>query len=177
MNLLDVYHTIRGQVLRAVVKRLDDTGSEQTVDLVAHAGQERRNIPVHHPFGFSSHVPIDGAVAHVVQNGGDPADLVALAPSNPSAARFGHLNEGESVLYDSTGQRVHLRDGQIVEIDCTQSVVVKIAGRPVFTVNQDGVSVTGKITATEDVFAGSVSLKNHVHGGVQSGGGTTQKPQ
>lgn len=177
MNFLDIYHTIRGQVLRAVVKRLDDTGPEQQVDLVAHAGQERRNIPVHYPFGFSAHVPIDGAVTHVVQNGGDPSDLFALPPSNPAAARFGHLNEGESVLYDSAGQRIHLRDGRIVEIDCSQSLVVKIAGNPVFTVNQDGVQVNGTITATQDVLGGGVSLKNHVHGGVQSGGSSTQKPQ
>ncbi|MDH0032912.1 MULTISPECIES: hypothetical protein [unclassified Acinetobacter] len=37
-------------------------------------------------------------------------------------------------------------------------------------------TTTGKITATEDVVSGGKSLKTHVHGGVQNGGGTTSQP-
>lgn len=177
MSLTDLYHTIRGQVLRGVVKLLDDSGPEQRISVVAHAGQQRTSVPVHYPFGFSSHVPLDGAVTHVLQNGGDPSDLFALPPSNPGAARMGGLNEGETVLYDQAGQRVHLRAGQIVEVDCTQSLVVKIGGSPILTVTADGVQVNGTITATEDVVGGGVSLKSHVHGGVQAGGAQTGKPQ
>ena len=33
------------------------------------------------------------------------------------------------------------------------------------------------VTATNDVTAGSVSLKNHKHGGVETGGGTTSAPK
>ncbi len=177
MSLTDLYHTIRGQVLRAVVKLLDDSGPEQHVSVVAHAGQQRTSVPVHYPFGFSSHVPVDGAVTHVLQNGGDPSDLFALPPSNPGAARMGGLNEGESVLYDQAGQRVHLRAGQIVEVDCAQSLVVKVAGSSILTVTPDGVRVNGTITATGDVKAGGISLQGHTHSGVQAGGASTGKPQ
>ena len=177
MSMVDLYHTIRGQVLRGVVKLLDDSGPEQHVSVVAHAGQQRTSVPVHYPYGFSSHVPLDGAVTHVLQNGGDPSDLFALPPSNPAAARMGGLKEGETVLYDVANQRVHLRDGKIVEIDAAQEMVVKIAGRPVLTVTDDGVQVNGKITATGDVTGAGISLKNHVHGGVQSGGSQTGNPQ
>ena len=43
-------------------------------------------------------------------------------------------------------------------------------------------SVSGNITAANvsasgDVTAGGISLKNHVHGGVQGGSGTTGAPQ
>ena len=41
---------------------------------------------------------------------------------------------------------------------------------------QDGLSVTGPITATGDVKAGSISLQGHVHGGVQSGSSNTGLP-
>ena len=177
MSLTDLYHTIRGQVLRAVVKLLDDSGPEQHVSVVAHAGQQRTSVPVHYPYGFSSHVPLDGAVTHVIQNGGDPSDLFAMPPSNPAAARMGGLKEGETVLYDDAGQRVHLRNGQIVEIDAAQKMVVKVAGNPVLTVTTDGVQVNGKITATGDVIGDGVSLKSHVHGGVQAGSASTGHPE
>ncbi|MXV35847.1 MULTISPECIES: phage baseplate assembly protein [unclassified Saccharibacter] len=176
MTVLDIYHTIRSQILRAVVKALDDSGPEQRVALKTHAGQERTAIPVHYPFGFGAHVPLDGAVTHVLQNGSDPSDLVAMPPSNPGAARLGGLQEGESVLYDSVGQRVLLKSGQMVEIDATQAVNVKIAGKPVMTVTEAGVQINGIVQASGDVTAGSISLQHHVHGGVQVGGGTSKGP-
>lgn len=39
------------------------------------------------------------------------------------------------------------------------------------------VQVTGTLTATEDVVGGGKSLKNHVHTGVQAGGGLSGAPQ
>lgn len=39
------------------------------------------------------------------------------------------------------------------------------------------ITLTGKIEATGDIKAGTVSLKSHVHPGVQSGAGTTGLPQ
>ena len=40
-----------------------------------------------------------------------------------------------------------------------------------------GAEFSNGITAGGDVKAGSISLQSHVHGGVQSGGGTTSTPQ
>ena len=39
------------------------------------------------------------------------------------------------------------------------------------------VSVEGDVSVSGDVMAGGVSLKSHVHGGVQGGGGSTSGPQ
>lgn len=38
-------------------------------------------------------------------------------------------------------------------------------------------TMTGSLTTQGDVKAGNISLQNHVHGGVQPGGGTTGAPQ
>lgn len=189
MSVLDLYHTIRSQILRGVVKALDDSGPEQTLALKTHAGQERTAIPVHYPFGFGAHTPLDGAVTHVLQNGSDPSDLVALPPSNPGTARMGGLQEGETVLYDSAGQRVLLTAGQSIDIDATHALVVKIAGTPIMMVTEAGVQINGTLTvtgettiqsdvhATGDITAGSVSLQQHLHDGVQPGNNKTGKAQ
>ena len=39
------------------------------------------------------------------------------------------------------------------------------------------ITATGDIAATGDVTAGSISLKNHTHPGVQTGSGNTGPPQ
>ncbi|ATJ91526.1 Gp138 family membrane-puncturing spike protein [Acetobacter tropicalis] len=39
------------------------------------------------------------------------------------------------------------------------------------------VNVTGPVAASGDVTAGSISLENHVHGGVQGGSSTTSTPE
>lgn len=39
------------------------------------------------------------------------------------------------------------------------------------------VTVDTKVTASDDVIGGDISLKNHKHGGVQSGGGVSGAPQ
>lgn len=182
MSLTDLYHTIRGQVLRAVVKLLDDSGPEQHVSVVAHAGQQRTSVPVHYPFGFSSHVPVDGAVTHVLQNGGDPSDLFALPPSNPGAARMGGLNEGETILYDQAGQQLHFQNGRLARIDATAGINLTLRGQPLLTMGAEGsvfhgdLYVKGNLWAGADVMAGSVSLQSHAHSGVQAGGAETGKP-
>jgi phage baseplate assembly protein gpV len=43
------------------------------------------------------------------------------------------------------------------------------------TINGD-LTVNGKVAATGDVTGGSVSLENHVHGGVTTGSGNTATP-
>ncbi|KAA6204320.1 MAG: hypothetical protein DU430_09180, partial [Candidatus Tokpelaia sp.] len=39
------------------------------------------------------------------------------------------------------------------------------------------VDITGTLTASEDVVGAGISLKNHTHGGVETGGGSTGKPK
>lgn len=44
-------------------------------------------------------------------------------------------------------------------------------------VNGNGLSMQGTIKASDDVIADNISLKNHLHGGVQTGGGNTGAPK
>ncbi|OUI98333.1 phage baseplate assembly protein V [Acetobacter cibinongensis] len=149
----DLFMQVRGLFSRAVVNDLDDTGSNQTITLTSHYGRTRSKVPVHYPFGFSSHVPHDGAVTAVVAAGGDHADPIALPPSNPSAARMGNLAEGETVLYDAVGQKIYLKNGKIVQIDAAEKLDVRIAGTSILTVDKDGASVTGTLTVSKDIIA------------------------
>ncbi len=45
-----------------------------------------------------------------------------------------------------------------------------------FTVN-GSVTVSGTITSGGDQIAGAISTQNHTHSGVETGGGSTSKPQ
>ncbi|WP_082779977.1 phage baseplate assembly protein domain-containing protein [Gluconobacter albidus] len=181
--LMELHYAQRSQTLRGVVQELNDTGPDQTVSLQMHFGQARSRVPVHQPFGFSSHAPLDGAVTHVIQNGADPSDLFALPVANPSAARMSGLQSGESILYDAAGQKVYLQNGKIVRIDALEEMRVSIGGQPVLDVTPEGVVITGSlsvskgITAGDDVKAGGISLQNHTHSNVKQGTDSTGKPQ
>lgn len=178
-----LFMSVRSLFVRAVVRAIDDTGSEQMLSVESHFGRMRSRVPVHQQFGFASHAPLDGAVAPVVAVGGDHADLMALPPANPSKARFGKLGEGDSVLYDACGQRVYVQNGKIVRIDCTAEMLVTIAGSPILdlTAKQATLNVplkvNGGIETTDDVVAAGISLMNHLHGGVQKGGDRSEPPE
>lgn len=187
----DLYMSVRGLFTRAVVQDLDDSGGNQTVTLTSHYGRTRSKVPVHQPFGFSSHVPHDGAVTAVVAAGGDHSDPIALPPSNPSAARMGNLAEGETVLYDAVGQKIYLKNGKIVQVDAAKQLDVRIAGTSILTVDKDGAILTGTlkvskdiiaqgdvtadgtVTGKEDVVGAGKSLKGHTHTSGKEGSPTS----
>lgn len=181
--LTELHHAMRGQHVRAVVEDLDDTGPEQLLTLQAHYGQVRGKVPVWQPFGFSSSVPLDGAITHMIQVGSDPSDVIALPPANPAAARMGGLNTGETLLYDASGQKVYLQDGKIIRVDAHQELLVSIGGQTVLDVTEDGVAITGKLTVTKtieaegDVTGAGISLSKHKHGGVKAGSDETGAPE
>ncbi|KAB8124009.1 hypothetical protein D3W54_07100 [Komagataeibacter medellinensis] len=174
---------LRSLATRAVVQAIDDTGANQSVTVAAHAGRTRSQVPVHQQFGLSSHAPVKGAVAPIVALGGDPSDLVALPPANPSLSRVGGLAEGETVLYDAIGQQVYLQDGKIVRIVAATEMTVEIGGKTLLDITPQGATlnvdlqVNGKIAATGDVTAGNISVQKHPHDGVQPGSGITGAPQ
>lgn len=178
-----LHMALRALFARGVVSLIDDSGGDQVVTLDTHYGVTRSGVPVHHPFGLAAHAPHDGAVTHVVANGSDPADLVALPPANPSVARMGNLAEGETCLYDAMGQKIYLQGGKIVRIDCASELQVRIGSTTVLDVTKDriytslDIQTDGKITAKGDVTSGSISLQSHIHKGVQPGSGTSGPPQ
>lgn len=72
---------------------------------------------------------------------------------------------GEAWLTHKSGSLIKFHNDGTVEMQATA-----------FNMTGD-VNLTGTLTATGDVKAGSISLKTHKHGGVSPGGGTTGTPQ
>jgi phage baseplate assembly protein V len=72
---------------------------------------------------------------------------------------------------------VHIKGTCNITVDGTANLMaseINIDG----AVNIKGdVDITGQITASGDVVGSGISLKTHVHGGVQSGGSRTSVPQ
>nr|WP_298797537.1 phage baseplate assembly protein [uncultured Acetobacter sp.] len=174
---------LRSLARRAVVHAIDDSGPQQMLTIEGHAGYPRSKVPVHQQFGFASHVPIDGAVTHVMALGGDEADLTALPPSNPSLAHIGGLAKGESIHYDAVGQAVYLQDGKIVRVIAHSEMAIEIAGTVVLDLTNElatlnvPLKVNGEITATEDIVGKGVSLHDHAHSGVKAGSDQSGPPE
>lgn len=77
------------------------------------------------------------------------------------------------------------RDGAVLDYDTashTLRALLPVGGQaeieaPGGVTILGDVTITGRVTVSEDVVAAGISLVKHVHGGAQSGGGTTGAPQ
>lgn len=108
-------------------------------------------------YGFASR-PKPGADAVVVYLGGNRGLGIVIA-TNDRRYQI-ELDEGEVALHDDLGSRVHLRRSGDIDLAPASGTV----------------NVTGNLMATGDVVAGTISLKTHRHGGVQTGSGNTGAP-
>ena len=70
--------------------------------------------------------------------------------------------------------RLTMPAGAIIAIDTAGKVSITAPAEVAFTVPK--ITTTGDIEAAGDVKAGTVSLKNHTHGGVDPGGSNTAAP-
>ena len=95
-----------------------------------------------------------------------PGSLSGLVFVPISKMSWQMVNENQLVMYGPDA--VVIRD-----INNTVSITVSASGVSII----GNVTVQGTITASGDIVGGGISLDNHVHGGVQSGGSTTSKPQ
>ncbi|SDD89943.1 phage baseplate assembly protein V [Sporomusa acidovorans] len=71
---------------------------------------------------------------------------------------------------DSNKRHIRFADGTSLEYDRETHTLTIQAQGPL------NVMAGGNVNVTGDVIADGISLKTHVHGGVQSGGSTTGKP-
>lgn len=79
---------------------------------------------------------------------------------------------------------IRFKDGAVISYDPEASeLLIQLPSGATTVLASDGgvdivgdVNVMGKLTASDDLLAGSVSLKNHKHGGVQAGGAQSGAP-
>ena len=90
--------------------------------------------------------------------------FVELRPFNKNAV-FSYYSTGLEIKNGNT--YIHLNDDGTIEIS---------NGNAKINMNGDTIAITGNVTATGDVTAGTISLKNHKHSGVSSGSSNTGTP-
>ena len=102
------------------------------------------------------------------------------APKHRADTLYMRLSDGAELEYNTS---THALTATLVNHG---TVRIQAAGGVTIdgplTVNGDtslngNASIQHTLTASDDVFAGHISLKNHIHPGVQSGGGTTGTPR
>ena len=141
---------LRGLLGRGVVESVDDTPMMRTVQAEFLPGDVREGLEHFEPYGFTSRVK-EGAEAIGAFFNGDRSHGVVLVTAD---RRFRlHVEEGEVAVFDDQGQKVVLkRDGILVETPGGMAVS-----------GGSGAAVTGAITVTGDIKAGSISLQGHTH--------------
>ena len=140
------------------VRRVDDAGDLQRVQVSMLAAEDRDRVERYQPYGLSAH-PLPGAEAVVVAIAGNRDHPVVIALDD-RRHRPRDLQPGEVCLYSHiAGQRVTLLADGTIRIE---GAAIQLIGP---------VAVTGDVTVSGDVTAGAISLRTHRH--AQQGGGTT----
>jgi phage gp45-like len=157
-----LWHRVLGMVRIGTVAVVDDTSKQAQTHQIGFSQQETFDgVPAVNNYGFTSN-PHSGADAVVLAGAGDQSKGVVIA-INDGRYRLAELTSGEVAVYDDLGQAVYLtRSG----------IVVRGAGNAIRI--EGDLHVTGDVLASCD--SGPVSSLQHVHSGVQSGGGNTAKP-
>lgn len=106
---------------------------------------------------------------------GEPTNGVIIAAINSDAHPPAHAS--------ADMRAIDFSDGAKVSYDrAAQHMIVDLQGGTLEVIASGGIAITGditltgKLTASGDVIADGVSLINHKHSGVQSGGAQTGKP-
>lgn len=164
--LAPLARALGNMLARGTVVLAKSTTKMQTLQVKLLSGEVKDGIEHFEAYGLTAR-PKAGAEHITLFLGGDRSHGVTIMVADRRHRPTG-LAEGEVVLHDDLGHRMHLtRTG----------IVIDGGGHDITIQNAPNVNVGGDIHATGDVTANGISLKNHVHGGVQSGGSTTGAPQ
>lgn len=89
--------------------------------------------------------------------------------SRPQLAKY------EVCVWHEQGHKLTLKDGGLIEVDCT---LLKVNGDMEVTGNQvvAGVATAAEVVGLNDVVFAGKSAKTHTHGGVQRGFGASDPP-
>lgn len=177
---------IRSLLGRGVLSATQDEPMLRTINAEFLPGDVREEIEHFEPYGWGSRSH-PGAEVFAAFFNGDRSHGVALVVADRRYRL--KLEEGEVAIFDDIGQKVHLtRDG--IKVVTPKNLVGEVGGTANVTVagsatlKASSVTIdaptthfTGSVTAAGDITAGTISLQQHVHVGVQSGPSNTGKPQ
>ncbi len=166
-----IENRLRGMVGRAVLRLVDDATKAQSLQLDLLADESQDAVERLQNYGFTAH-PHPGAEAVVVCLGGLRSHAVAIAVED-RRYRLRELEAGEVALYDDLGNVVKLGRERIEIVAASEVRIVAPDGVSIV----GDVAIDGELTVTGDAVADGVSLKNHVHGGVDAGGDQTGAPE
>lgn len=169
--LAPLHRRVRLMVSRGTLSLVDDAPGVQKAQVKLLAGEVRDGLERVQQYGFSS-VPPVGAEAVVLFVGGSRDHGVVIGTES-RGQRVGGQEAGVVTVYDGAGHKIVLTPNGIEIHGGGHNLV--ITGAPKVTVDGD-IELTGDVKADGDVKAGSISLKQHVHGGVQPGSGQTSAP-
>lgn len=155
------------------------------LQVTSQTGEVLPNMEHVEPYGFTSEPIVSPATdAFCIFFDSDKSHGVVISFCDRQF-RLKELKPGEVALYDDQGQKIHLtRDG--IEVFTSKNLKASVGGTT--TLNSSGnvdvtapltnihgdLTVNGTVSATGDVSAGGISLRDHVHTG--DSGGQTSTP-
>lgn len=148
------------------LKGLDTSLPISKSNVSGHTGEEMIERPFIEQFGFTSHPPKDSKGIAICPNGyAEQAVILGLDSEIYKPER----QEGESIMYDAFGNKVHLKDG-VIEVVAATDMVMNVTGS--VTINCAEASVNASSSC--DVTAPEISLNGNttMNGNVGSSGGS-----
>lgn len=158
-------------VTRAVVALVNDAAKMQSLQVSLLADEALDGVEHWQPYGYTFK-PHAGAEALTLAVGGHRAHSVVIAVAD-RRYRLTGLEDGEVAIYSDEGDKVHLKRGKVIEIS---TGTLNIAATTAVNFTTPLLNLSGRLQAQGDVMSGDVSLAEHVHSGVQPGGGNTGAP-
>lgn len=148
---------ILNMVARATVRKTDDSGKLQKVQLAIFKDEVRDEVDRVQNYGFTS-VPKTGSDAIVVYVGGSRDHGVVIATDDGSA-RKKELKEGEVAVYSDEGDYILLKRGNVIEIHSKSKLAID---SPEVTISGK-LTVAGTIQGSEVMTAAQTKLGTHMH--------------
>lgn len=183
--------TSRNLVLRSELSMTNDTKKMQTIQVLGLEEEVLDDVERFQNYGFTSHVPTGGE-AIVLSVGADRSHSIAIVVDD-RRYRFKATKEGEVAIYTDEGDYIHLMRGNRIEVQTktleanAETVIVNASDVTIntntYTLNASSISLNGenfnvttpdakfssKISAKDDIKAGSISSQKHVHTNVEHG--------
>lgn len=156
-------------IARGIIKLIDFSKPVPVAQAEIMADELQDEIEFIQAFGFASKPP-QNSEAIIVSLNGSTSKRVIINTINRDY-HFALDEDGSAVFHDANGQYILMKsDG--IHVFTNKKLFVN-APETDWT---GDINLTGKLTASDDVLAAGISLKNHKHSGVSAGAAQTGKP-